>query len=102
MAEHSHPIVRHIRKLVEELRRLPERTRARLILCCLQGRTQEETAQALGWSKATVRRLLGRARLLRRGLTPALGSSPGRQRGGAGLGRPGRGHGESRRRGRRG
>src|SRR5262249_46110438 len=46
-----------------------------LVLCCIEGRTQEEAARQLGWSLSTVRRRLehGRrllhARLLRRGLT---------------------------------
>jgi len=61
--------------LDEELARLPESLRAPLILCFLEGRTQDEAAHQLGWSKSTLRRRLegGRIRLRasldRRGLT---------------------------------
>jgi RNA polymerase sigma factor (sigma-70 family) len=67
--------------LDEELGRLPAANRAALVLCCLEGRTQEEAAAQLGLSKRTVQRhlvrgrdLLGR-RLARRGL--ALGAALG-------------------------
>jgi RNA polymerase sigma factor (sigma-70 family) len=58
-----------------ELSRLPERYRAPLVLCYLEGRTRDEAAQELGWSLGTLRgrlergRDLLRARLARRGLT---------------------------------
>jgi RNA polymerase sigma factor (sigma-70 family) len=64
----------------EELARLPEADRAALVLCYLEGKTQEEAARELGWSKSTVRRRLRRgqarlgARLGRRGL--ALAAPP--------------------------
>jgi RNA polymerase sigma factor (sigma-70 family) len=45
-----------------ELANLPEKWRLPLILCCLEGRTQDETAAQLGWSKNTVRRRLDEAR----------------------------------------
>jgi RNA polymerase sigma factor (sigma-70 family) len=63
--------------LYEELHKVAERYRAPLVLCYLEGRTQEEAAQVLGVSKATVKkwlergRALLRARLVRRGLGPA-------------------------------
>lgn len=63
--------------LDEEMQRLNERYRLPLLLCYLEGRTQEEAAQQLGWSLSTLRRRLERgrellhARLLRRGATPA-------------------------------
>src|SRR5262249_42822719 len=62
----------------EEIQQLPDRYRAGLVLCHLEGKTQEEAARQLGWSKGTLRRRLGqgrellRQRLLRRGVAPAL------------------------------
>jgi RNA polymerase sigma factor (sigma-70 family) len=66
-----------------ELAALSESLRAPLVLCYLEGRTQEEAAQQLGWSLATVRGRLQRGReklrwrLERRGvaLTAALGAA---------------------------
>jgi RNA polymerase sigma factor (sigma-70 family) len=56
--------------LDEELARLPERCRAPLVLCYLEGRTRDEAAQQLGWSLGTFKRRLERGRgLLRSGLT---------------------------------
>ena len=60
--------------LDEEVRRLPDRFRAPLLLCYLQGLTHEEAAAQLGWPVGTVRSRLARARerlrtrLTRRGL----------------------------------
>jgi RNA polymerase sigma factor (sigma-70 family) len=65
--------------LDEELRRLPERYRIPLLLCYLEGRTQDEAARQLDWSVRTLRRRLERARnllkarMVRRGATLGAG-----------------------------
>ncbi len=63
-----------VRSLIdEELQRLPEKWRLPLILCYLEGRTQEAAAGQLGWSKSAFGRRLEEARealgqrLVRRG-----------------------------------
>jgi RNA polymerase sigma factor (sigma-70 family) len=48
--------------LDSELNQLPDKWRLPLILCYLEGRTQEESASQLGWSKSTLRRRLEEAR----------------------------------------
>jgi RNA polymerase sigma factor (sigma-70 family) len=59
---------REVRTILdEELQRLPERFRAPLLLCCLEGRTRDEAAQELGWSLGTLRGRLERGRELLRG-----------------------------------
>jgi RNA polymerase sigma factor (sigma-70 family) len=66
--------------LEEELDRLPDRLRAPVLLCCLEGCARDEAARRLGWSLATLKRRLGRGRDLLRlrlvgrglGLTSAL------------------------------
>jgi RNA polymerase sigma factor (sigma-70 family) len=65
--------------LDEELGRLPEQARAPLLLCYLEGCTQDEAARFLGWSVGTLRRRLEwgrdllRRRLTRRGATLSAG-----------------------------
>jgi RNA polymerase sigma factor (sigma-70 family) len=61
--------VRDLRRVLhEELRRLPDKYRLPLVLCYLEGRSQAESADQLGWSKGTFRGRLdrGRERLRRR------------------------------------
>lgn len=45
-----------------ELGRLPDKLRLPLVLCYLEGQTQEEAAKRLGWSKSTLRTRLDEAR----------------------------------------
>jgi RNA polymerase sigma factor (sigma-70 family) len=45
-----------------ELSRLPDKWRLPLVLCYLEGQTQDEAADQLGWSKSTLRRRLEQAR----------------------------------------
>jgi RNA polymerase sigma factor (sigma-70 family) len=62
-----------------EVRQLPEVYRLPVILCCLEGHTQEEAARQLGWSAGSVKGRLERgrarlhARLARHGLTLSAG-----------------------------
>jgi RNA polymerase sigma factor (sigma-70 family) len=61
--------------LDEEIENLPEAYRLPILLCCLEGKTQEEAARQLGWTAGSVKGRLerGRARLhgrlVRRGLS---------------------------------
>ena len=60
----------------EELERLPEKFRAAVVLCCLEGLSQQQAAGQLGWPLGTLQSRLARGRdrlrgrLLRRGLAP--------------------------------
>lgn len=66
------------RVLDEELDRLPEKYRGPVVLCLLDGCTRDEAAGRLGYSLNTLKRRLDagrellRARLLRRGVAPAV------------------------------
>ena len=63
----------------EEVGRLPERYRAAIVLCYLEGLTHEQAARHLGWPIGTVQSRLARGRerlrrrLTRRGLAPSAG-----------------------------
>jgi RNA polymerase sigma factor (sigma-70 family) len=62
----------------EELAGLPERYRAPIVLCCMEGLTQQQAAGQLGWPIGTLQSRLARGRerlrgrLVRRGVAPAI------------------------------
>jgi RNA polymerase sigma factor (sigma-70 family) len=63
----------------QELDRLPERYRAPILLCCLEGLTREQAAGRLGWQMGTLQSRLARGRerlkenLIKRGVAPSAG-----------------------------
>ena len=65
--------------LDEELNQLPVKYRAPLVLCYLEGKTQEQAARELGWPTGSMSRRMNRARdllqerLARRGLALSTG-----------------------------
>jgi RND family efflux transporter MFP subunit len=65
----------------EKINRLPEKYRLPVLLCCLEGKTQEEAARDLGCSQSAVKGRLERARarlrqrLTRRGVVLSTGSA---------------------------
>jgi RNA polymerase sigma factor (sigma-70 family) len=62
------PLIHH------ELARLPEQFRAAIVLCCLEGLSQQQAARQLGWPLGTLQSRLARgreqlrAKLMRRGI----------------------------------
>jgi RNA polymerase sigma factor (sigma-70 family) len=66
--------------LDDEVERLPDKFRAPLVLCYMQGMTREEAAARLGWSAGAVKGMLERgrerlrSRLVRRGVTLSAGA----------------------------
>jgi RNA polymerase sigma factor (sigma-70 family) len=73
--EPDEPTWREVRQVLdEELARLPDKYRLPLLLCYLEGKTQDEAAQELGWAVGVFRGRLDRGReqlrqrLLRRGI----------------------------------
>src|SRR5262245_29760530 len=81
--------------LDEEVQRLPDVYRLPVILCCLEGQTQEEAARLLGWTPGSIKGRLERgrawllARLARRGLSlPAALAAVGIGQGAASAGLP--------------
>src|SRR5581483_11358689 len=77
-APRSPELVEQFRILDEELTRLPDRLRGPVVVCLLEGRTQEQAVAELGGSARTLRRRLDEAkrllrlRLERRGVVPAV------------------------------
>ena len=61
----------------QELARLPEQFRAAVVLCCLEGLSQQHAARQLGWPLGTLQSRLARgrdqlrAKLTRRGIAPS-------------------------------
>jgi len=65
------------RMLDDELHQLPEKYRAPLVLCYLEGKTNEEAARLLGWPAGSMSHRLARGRqMLRDRLTGRLRTAP--------------------------
>ncbi len=68
--------------LNQQIARLPERYRSPIVLCCLEGLTQQQAAGQLGWPMGTLQSRLARGRerlrrgLIRKGLAPSVVLSP--------------------------
>lgn len=52
--------------LDEEIARLPEKYSLPIILCHLEGKTQDQAAKELGWPRTSLTRRIGKARELLR------------------------------------
>src|SRR5262249_23467812 len=72
------------RVLDDELRNVPEKYRVPLLLCYLEGRTQAEAADQLGWTPGTLRGRLDRGRALLQNRLRRRGLGTGGPRGALG------------------
>jgi RNA polymerase sigma factor (sigma-70 family) len=74
---------RELRTLLDqELSRLPEKYRAALVLCYLQGKTNEEAARQLGWPPGSMSARLSRGRQMLRDRLTGRSRAFGRSRSG--------------------
>ena len=61
------PDLSDLKPIIDEaLNQLPEKYRAPLVLCCLQGKTHQEAAKELGWPSGSMSRRMEKARKLLR------------------------------------